>query len=584
MDILSLLPAWTGPVLDGALIVMIGAMLFSGRISPSRAFGIFALLVVALGRIDYRDALSAIGSPAIWAVVSLVVFSIALGKLPFLRRLFFGRTPRDIRQTLARLLGSAALTSAVVPNTAVVAAMLGPASRRPNVTAHQLLLPLSYMALAAGMMTPFGTSASLMVVGQAARSGVHLDVMDFVFPGAMVTLGVFAALLFAAPILLREKRQPRDALREVFQIEARVEPGSKLIGRSVIANRLRQLHSFYLAEIVRGDTVVAPVRPHAIIEEGDRLILVGDIQHIDEIQNLPGVTIIRDGDGYRHGMVYRAVISASSFLIGKTLKETEFRARFDASVLGIRRESEPLSGKLGNVRLQTGDLLLLAAGPDFGVGDDTRANLHILDSDDSGLGQLGRRDSLFLVGAFSVFLATALFQWVPIAIAALALAGTAVLMDWVAPREVRRGFPFDLVVVLWGSVLLSMLVQQSGLSGAIAGFVGQTTESLPAWAAVAAIFIMAWLMTEFFSNTSAALIALPVALDTAQVTGYAPEAFALAAAFGASASFLMPFGYQTHLMVLNPGRYRTLDFLKLGSVVLAVYAALALTGLWLFQL
>lgn len=584
MDYLTFLPSWAGPVLDGMLIALIGGMLFSGRVSPSRAFGIFALLVVALGRIDFRDALAAIGSPAIWAVVSLVVFAIALGKLPFLRRLFFGRAPRGIRQTLLRLLGSAALTSAVVPNTAVVSAMLGPASRRPNVTAHQLLLPLSYMALAAGMLTPFGTSASLMVVGQAARSGVHLDVLDFVFPGAMVTIGVFLVLLLAAPIVLRESRQHREAQREVFQIEVRVEPGSKLIGRTVIENRLRQLHSFYLAEIVRGDKVIAPVRPNATIAEGDRLILVGDIQHLDEIQNLPGVTIVKDGEGYRHGTVYRAVIAASSFLVGKTLREVEFRARFDASVLGIRRASEPMSGKLGSARLQAGDLLLLAAGPDFGVGDDTRVNLHILDSDDSGMGQLGRRDSLFLVGAFSIFLVTALFQWVPVAVAALVLAGTAVLLDWVSPREVRRGFPFDLVIVLWGSVLLSMLVQQSGLSGAIAGFVGETTDFLPAWAAVAAIFAMAWLMTEFFSNTSAALIALPVALDTAQVTGHSPEAFALAAAFGASASFLMPFGYQTHLMVLNPGRYVMTDFIKLGSIVLVVYSILALIGLWMFQL
>lgn len=584
MNMLASLPTWTGPAIDGALILLVGSLLFSGRVSPPRAFGVFALLVVVLGRVDFREALTAIGSPAIWAVVSLVVFSIALGKLPFLRQMFFGRSPRGIRATLARLLGSAALTSSVVPNTAVVAAMLGPASRRPNVTAHQLLLPLSYMSLAAGMMTPFGTSASLMVVGQAARSGVHLDVMDFVLPGVMVTLGVFATLLIASPIVLRERRQPRDAQREVFQIEARVEPGSKLVGKTVVENRLRQLHSFYLAEIVRGERVIAPVHPRDLIEEGDRLILVGDVQHIDEIQNLPGVKIIRDGEGYRHATVYRAVISASSFLVGRTLREVEFRARFDASVLGIRRASEPLSGKLGNARLQSGDLLLLAAGPDFGVGDDTRANLYILESDDSGMGQLSRRDSVLLVGAFLVFLCTALFQWAPIAVAALLLAGTAVLMDWVAPREVRRGFPFDLVIVLWGSVLLSMLVQQSGLSGVIAAFVGETTESLPAWAAVAAVFAMAWLMTEFFSNTSAALIALPVALDTASVTGHAPEAFALAAAFGASASFLMPFGYQTHLMVLNPGRYRATDFIRLGVVVLAVYAGLALTGLWWFQL
>jgi di/tricarboxylate transporter len=91
-------------------------------------------------------------------------------------------------------------------------------------------------------------------------------------------------------------------------------------------------------------------------------------------------------------------------------------------------------------------------------------------------------------------------------------------------------------------------------------------------------------MTEFFSNTSAALIALPVALDTAGAVGADPTAFALAAAFGASASFLMPFGYQTHLMVLSPGRYQTSDYLRLGAMTFIVYSTLALTSLSIFSL
>lgn len=565
-------------------MVLLAGMLLSGRVPPARAFALFALAAMGLGRIEFETALAALGSPAIWAVVSLVIFSLALAKLPALRRLFFARRPRGLRATLARMLSAAAVTSAVAPNTAVVAAMLGPASRRSEASAHQLLLPLSYMALAAGMMTPFGTSASLMVVGQASSAGINLGVADFVLPGAIVALGVFATLLVFSPILLKEGPDAHKPARDVFSVEGRVVAGARLDGKTVKAGALRQLHSFFLAEIIRGDDIIAPVRPSQTLRADDRLIFVGDVQHMDELQAVSGLAINPAESGLRHDNSYRAVVSGESILIGRTLKEVEFRSRFDASVLGIRRADQSLSGKLGDVVLQPGDLLLLAAGPDFHRRDNLRANLLLLDEDDTGLAQLNQRSTWLLGLAFAGFLAAAFFQLTPIALAALALAAASVLFEWVSPREARRNFPFDLVIVLWGAVLLSLLVRQSGLSGFIAEGVATVSEGLPAIAALAAIFFLAWIMTEFFSNTSAALIALPVALDTAAVTGAEPAGFALAAAFGASASFFMPFGYQTHLMVLSPGRYVIKDYLRLGAVVFVAYAALALISLSMFAL
>jgi di/tricarboxylate transporter len=573
-----------GPFIDAALILGLAVLLLTGRTGPARAFAVFGLAAILTGRIGLETALDALASPAIWAVVSLVMFSLALGKAPVMRRLFFARRPQGLRATLARLLGAAWLSSAVAPNTAVVAAMLGPASRRPNVTAHQLLLPLSYMALVAGMMTPFGTSASLMVVGQAGAQGVSLTVADFLLPGALTAAGVFIVLWFASPWLLKEADAAGTGGAEVFSVEALIAADSRLAGKTVAEARLRNLHSFYLAEIIRGERLIAPVRPNQMLNPGDRLLFVGDIRHMDELQGVNGLQVHPAEQGYPHENTYRAVVSAESILVGRTLREVEFRSRFDASVLAVRRADKAVSGKLGEVRLQPGDLLLLAAGSDFHARDNLRANLHLLDADDTGLGMLSPRKTALLGLGFAGFLVAALFQLVPIALAALCLAAAALLFDWVSPREARRNFPFELVIVLWGAVLLSALVRESGLSGFIADHVASLSAGLPAIAALAAIFFMTWLMTEFFSNTAAALIALPVALDTAVATGSDPAAFALAAAFGASASFFMPFGYQTHLMVLSPGRYRLTDYFRLGGVVFLAYAALALVSLTLFAL
>lgn len=575
-------------IMDGGLMVALSAMLLSGRVSPTRAFAVFALSAVLLGRISYQDAMAALGSPAIWAVISLIVFSMALAKIGLLRRMVFSRRPRGLRRTLARMLSSTALLSAFVPNTAVVAALLGPAARRPKISAHQLLLPLSYVALAAGMLTPFGTSANLMVVGLANEAGVSLTVLDFVGPGAVATLGVLIALVVFCPALLSRKGAGVEPTPEIFHVEARVEPGSRLIGKTVAQNQLRHLQSFYLAEIVRGEETIAPVRPNHALREGDRMIFVGDVAHLDEIQGLPGVRVLRNEVGQHHDKLYRGVIASSSVMVGRTLREVDFRARFDASVLAVGRASASLSGKLGDIRLRAGDLLLLAAGNDFHTRDNLRANLHILDSDDAGIAPLSRADTFWLGLVFTAFLATALFQLAPIAVAALCLASVAVMFNWVSAREVKRAFPFDLVIILWGAVLLSMLVQQSGLAGWVANGVATLSQGLPPFAAAMAIFLLAWILTEFFSNTSAALITLPIALETAKVlqdngADIAAEPFALAAAFGASASYLMPFGYQTHLMVMGPGRYRLQDYIRLGSVIFLVYATAALFGIAWFH-
>lgn len=575
---------WLTTGLSLVSILALAVALGSGRWPAARIFASFTAFVLLTGLIDFGTAMSRITSPAIIAVTALVIISAALSKLPGISTVLFGRKKRGPKLTLIRFLGSAALASAVTPNTAVVGALMGPASRRPDMPAHRLLLPLSYMSLAGGMLTPFGTSASLMVTGEAAARGVNLNVLDFLLPGLCVVVLVYLTLILVSPLLLTPREKKDEAEDEIFYVEARIDEGSPLIGRSVAKNQLRHLDSFFLAELIRGDRVITPVSPVQHIQQGDRLIFVGNINHIDELRGIKGLTIEGSPRSDAPGEIYHAVIAINSVMDGKTLSEIDFRARFDASVLAVRRGDERLSGKLGDIRLRSGDVLILAAGPDFRSRENLRANLHILDVDNPNPVTLPTRDSWLLLGAFGVFLALALTQIIPFSATALGLAALVIGMNWVSPREARRIFPFDLVIILWGAILLSLLVQQSGLAGLAAGAIADLTLGLPPFVALAAIFFFAWVMTELFSNASAALTAFPVAMDTALRLDQAPEAFILATAFGASASFLLPFGYQTHLMVMTPGRYRLTDYLRLGAVVFTAYAVGALIALTLIHL
>jgi di/tricarboxylate transporter len=569
--------------LDAVLVLMLLVALISGRVPISAAFMLFILAVLVTGRISVTQGLQLLSDPATVAVICLVLFSNVLGRLPWLRMLLFDRHQHGLRRTLLRFLSVTGIVSAMLPNTAVVGAFMGPAARRADISAHQLLMPLSYMALAGGMVTHFGTTANLMVVGQAEKYGIDLTSFQFMPIGLAVMAAVLVVLVIVSPLLLRAPDQSGNAHVELFHVEARVKAGSPLVGRTLIENKLRNLGHFYVAELIRDDHIFSPVGPYEPLNENDVLIFVGDVRYIEEISSLPGLEIEHEARPRPKQNIYHAVVSANSTLTGTNLKEARFRGRFDASVFAVRRGNERLSGKLGEIRLKGGDLLVLAAGSDFYARDDVRANLHIVDVEDPGQSKLTRASTIFVSLLFLAFVAVALTEVVNFTLATLLLVSIGFFGGFLNLRDLRRSFPFELVVALWGALMLGTLIASSGMADVAATWIVHSVSSAPPFAVLIVVFIFTWLLTEMLSNTSAALAALPVALQVAKQMGLSPEALALTVAFGASASFLLPFGYQTHLMVMSPGNYQALDFIKLGSIVLICYAAVALTMIhWLY--
>lgn len=568
-------------VMDAVLCLGLAASLLSGRVGAPRAFAFFVLIAIISGRVPFDQSLNLLTSPAIIAVTALMIVSVALSKIPGLPLFLFGSKKRTIRFMLARFLGAIGLISAVVPNTAVVGAAMGPASRQAEPAAGKILLPLSYMALAGGMLTPFGTSANLLVVAESARAGVSLSVMDFVMPGGLTALAVFVTLVAVAPILLRHNQGAPKAPDDAYYIEAQIPKGSSLSSRTVTENALRHLDGVFLAEVVRSGRIISPVRPDFVFEDHDRLIFVGDLTQIETLRSIPGLALAKSPGSGDLGDLTRTVIAHNSVLVGNTLRGIAFRARFDASVIAIRRGHQRLSGKLGEIRLKAGDVLILATGPDFSNRTNLRDNFYHLDDEHFGHAPLGKWQTVGLVSAFAAFLTCALAQLIPFEMAALLLAGVCVLSRWILPREARRAFPFDVIVILWGATVLSEIVRTSGAAAAVGTLVAELALGLSPVLALIIIFTLAWALSELFSNATSALTTLPIALETALHLDLPLAAFALAAAFGASASFIIPFGYQTHLMIMTPGAYRLRDFARLGSVTIVAYAGTSLAAICL---
>jgi di/tricarboxylate transporter len=141
------------------------------------------------------------------------------------------------------------------------------------------------------------------------------------------------------------------------------------------------------------------------------------------------------------------------------------------------------------------------------------------------------------------------------------------------PGELRRRFPFDLWLIIGSALTIAAGLEQSGASALMAQGIQQAFGGYGVWGAFVGVYLLTWVLTELVTNNAAAALVFPISLATARAFGVDPMPFVMVVAYAASACFLLPFGYQTHLMVYSAGRYRMRDYLKSGWPVSLAYAA-----------
>ncbi|MFT5483902.1 MAG: di/tricarboxylate transporter, partial [Halieaceae bacterium] len=361
-----------------------------------------------------------------------------------------------------------------------------------------------------------------------------------------------------------------------YLIEAEVNPGSTLIGNTILDNKLRDLKELFLVEIVRGEHLISPVSPFEYIEAGDKLIFSGDVKQLSTLEELSGLTFFALEEGLLKENVVEALVLPNAAIEGKTLKTAGFRSLFDAAVVGMRRGGKRLSGKLGNISLQAGDSLILAVGPDFHERKNLSKNFVIIDDEVIGA-RAKPLENYFVSLGLLVVIVLAGLSWVPLIKGlALLLLGMLVL-GIVKGAELRRRFPFELWLIIASALTLAQALNNSGLVAIATHAFHDNLAGLGPYAAVAAIFLMTLVLTEIMTNNAAAALAFPIAFALAESYGLNYMPFIMAVAYGASASFLTPYGYTTNLMVQNLGGYQFRDYLRAGLPMTVVYSIGVLT-------
>ncbi|KDC54266.1 SLC13 family permease [Pseudoalteromonas sp. S3431] len=561
-------------VLTGIMLTLVGC-LFGTRINPAWLFVSAIGTSYLTGLIDLESMLVNYANPSLITLVLLVLVSTAIEKTTLIQKLAQSLSKGSLVKSVTKLGLSTAFLSSFTNNTAVVASLITAIKDNPNHSPSKLLLPLSYTAILGGTITLIGTSTNLIVNGFAVDAGMEpLGFFDF----TLVGLGALSVGLITILVMLKYLPDNGKSDQEVvpFYLEGKVQASSKLIGQTVEENGLRDLKDLFLAEIIRDGSRICAVTPQQIIQKDDVLLFVGDIKSVPLLTRFDGLKVVHENHQKDIEHLVEVVVSQSSKFIGKTVKEARFREQFHAAVIAIRRGHDRLQGGLGQVQLQAGDSLILAPGKNFYSLPNLKREFVYISGFDLQA-HLAPKQSNIVLLSFAAVLGLSIIGIVPLVKGLLVLLIGLMLSGTIKLNEVKRRFPIELLVVVGSAIGLAKLMIGTGLAGQISDAMFMVLGDFGPYGAFIAIFLMTVLFTELITNNAAAALSFPVAYSLAVGFNVDPLPFIMAVAFGASASFISPFGYQTNLMVYSAGNYRLKDYIVMGLPLSIIYSITVLT-------
>ena len=576
-----------------AAIVAVSVILFAFEVFPVDKVSLLILsALVAFRLVSPEEAIAGFGNPATVTVACMLALSYGLestGALNYVANKLVDLARESEFRLLFAIILSVGLLSAFINNTAAVALFLPltmAVTREKNLDPGKFLMPMSFAAIVAGTCTLIGTSTNLLVYSLAKE---HLDWQIGMFEFTPVGLIFFVVgslyLLFVGRHLV-PSRKSDSLIREYrlrhFVTEMILSDSSPLIGKSIAGTNFGEKYGLEVVEILRGTSRLLPSAQQTRLEAGDTLLVQGDPQSLLQVQTSQGVTIkaltVKDQDLEDENIVLvEAFISPTSRLVDNTLKEVNFRQTFNANALAIRSHGRTIRERIGKIRLEYGDSLLILTSrdqlealrhsPDFLVFEEVRR-------------QSVRQDKIYYgVGIFLAIILLVTFNLLTIVMGT----GLMLLTGCLRLHDLYSHISWQTIVMLACLIPLGSAMENTGLATFFATELTATLHLWGPWAVLSGIYLFTSLLTSFMSNNATAVLMIPIVLSTAQQLQLNPKPLVMAVMFAASASFMTPIGYQTNLFIFGPGGYRFSDFLKAGAplnLILWIVASITIPMIW----
>jgi di/tricarboxylate transporter len=575
------------PITITLLLLVVAVVLFATEKLPVDVIGILLVIgLVLTGVLTAQEGLAGFGDNIIVTIAGLFVLTGGLVKTGLVdligRRLYRVAGNNEFLLTTL-IMVIAAATASVLKNTTTTAmylpVVLGLAERA-RIPPSKLLMPLAFGAILGGSCTLIGTSTNLAVSSAIQRYGMEpYSMFELTAVGAAAAL---VGLLYMLTVGLRllPRRGGEESFTDQYHIrefvsELLVLPGSHLIGKTLKEADINKELDLNVLGIIRGKEEKIAPGSRERIELNDLLIVEGKIADILRVKSEAGVEIKPDfklNDRVLEGgevELFELMIMRDSTLVGRTLKEINFRQRYDLTVLAINRHNETIFEKMSEVRLRFGDVLLVQGRRRLIEPLVTEGELLLLEEISGGNMRTEKRK--WAIAAFGLFLALSLSGVVigvsiPLAIAVLLGVMLLLATQTIRHTELYTLIDFRLLVLIACMLSFGVAMEKTGADIYLAGLIQQYFGQYGPTALLAGFFILTVALTQPMSNQAAALVVLPVAIKTAVALGLNPRTFAAAITYAASVSFLTPLE-PACVLVYTPGRYRFFDFVKIGSLL-----------------
>lgn len=588
---MALLIEWLGSLepdgwLTLAVVGIATTMMARERLGPDLVMFSALCVVTVAGIITPTQALDGFSQQAVATIAVLLVVAGAVsetGALRLISNTLLGRT-KNATLVLLRIAFPTAVLSAFLNNTPIVAMfipMIRTHAKRIGISPSKLLLPLSWAAMFGGTCTMIGTSANLVVAGMldTYAVGEPLGVLEIGLVGLPTTIVGITYLSLFGQRMIPNRIDPLAAVQEDvrdYLVELAVASDSPLAGSTVEDAGLRSLDGLFLAEIRRSNgNVLTPVAPEDHIQAGDHLVFSGVASTVtDLISQFPGLVPVDHSVELQGGQLFEVVISHRSELLGMTVRDANFRRRFNAAILAVHRAGHRLKQKIGDIVLEPGDTVMLSAAPGFRDSWQDSPSFYVVSDMQTAPPNRYPKARMVLATAACTVLIPA-FTGIPLLVAAMAAVVFLLLTDCIGVQGARNSVSWPVLVLIGSAFGVAAAMQESGVAAWLATGLLALTSSIGPYATLAAVYLLGVTVASFVSNAAGAALVFPVAIQAADMGGHNPVPFAIAIALAASAGFSTPIGCPPNLLVYGPGGYRYLDFARVGLPLNVIFLCLA---------
>lgn len=557
-------------------LLVIAIVLFSmERIGVDVVTGVLLVVLVITGILSPTEAFEAFGSEFIVMLASIYVITAAVetsGVLDELAARLSRSRPAKMVPLMIWLLPFTALFSAFMNNTTLTALLIPPVmalAKKSKLPASKILMAVAYASIVGGTCTVIGTSTNIVVSAYLKQHGIATIRMFDFFGIGLVLVAVTVVYMLTLGRWLTPVREAPEELEEGpprhYTSEIHVLADSSLIGTAVGSSELTA-SGFEVLTVKRGDRQI--FRIHGLrYEEGDLVLVQGDLEMLLSVKDKAGIDIVADellaeqgiGEGLK---MTEVLIPASSDLVGRSIKRVRFMERYGLAVAAMHRAGTRLTKHLGSVRLRVGDVLLVQGPPDALRMLNDQHNLILLEEHTPD--PMRVRKGYITIGLFLLAITLSATSVLPTAIAFMSAAIATVVLRITESVKAYASIDWRLIILIGGMTAMGTAMVNSGADVFLSTGVMKLCAPLGVQGTMAGFMILTVLLTQPMSNAAAALVVLPIAISAATSMDVSPITFGMAVMLSASISLITPFE-PSCVLVYVPGRYRFLDFVRVGG-------------------